>query len=91
MTTKMAMATTAKASPRAVRVCTELPSARACFSVKGAYFVAYWSAPSTSMGATLMHATQVIQPVVKLAKEPNEMWGKRTTPPDSGNMVPSSA
>ena len=38
-----------------------------------------------------MHATQVIQPVVKLAKEPNEMCGKRTTPPDSGNMVPSSA
>ncbi len=62
-----------------------------CLVVSGAYFVAYCSAPSTSIGAVVATATQRIHPVVKLAKEPCERCGKRTTPPEIGNMVPSSA
>ncbi len=91
MTTKIAMRMTPTASPRPVSVWTVLPSARVLAFVKSAYFVAYCSAPSTSIGATLIHATQVIHPVMKLATDPKPMWGKRTTPPDSGNIAPSSA
>jgi hypothetical protein len=35
--------------------------------------------------------SQVIQPLVKLAKDPNEKCGKRMTPPATGNITPSSA
>ena len=52
---------------------------------------AYCSAASTSTGATLAAESQVIQPMVKLAKEPKAKCGKRTTPPETGNIVPSSA
>ncbi len=91
MTTKTAMSSTATTRPSPVSVCTVAPSVTVCFSVNGAYFVAYCRAPSTSMGATLRQATQVIHPVTKLAVEPKAMCGKRTTPPESGNIVPSSA
>jgi hypothetical protein len=50
-------------------VCTSGPPT-VCFSVKAAYLVAYWSAASTSIGAVVATATQVIQPV-----EPNDRWG----------------
>ena len=33
----------------------------------------------------------MIQPIVKLANEPKAKCGKRTTPPETGNIVPSSA
>jgi len=35
-----------------------------CGLVKSAYFVAYWSAPNTSIGAVVATATQVIHPEV---------------------------
>jgi hypothetical protein len=47
-------------------------------------------AAMTSIGATLAAASQVIQPIVKLANEPKAKCGKRTTPPETGNIVPSS-
>ena len=49
---------------------------------------AYWRAASTSTGATLAAESQVIQPIVKLVNEPKAKWGKRTTPPETGNIVP---
>ncbi len=88
--TNSAISTTALPYPRAVSVCTVSPLTT-CLVVKGAYFVPYCRAASTSMGAVVATATKVIHPEVKLARCPNAIWGKRTTPPESGYITPSSA
>ena len=71
-------------------MCTTSPLT-VCSLVNAAYLVAYCSAPSTSIGATVAAAIQLIQPMVKLANEPKDRCGKRMTPPVIGNIVPSSA
>ena len=43
--------------------------------MNGKYFVPYCSVASTSIGAVVPTATQVIQPDVKLAKVPNARCG----------------
>ena len=42
------------------------------------------------LGSAVAQAIQSIQPDRKLANEPKVMCGKRTTPPETGNAVPSS-
>src|SRR3954462_14135095 len=84
------MPATATAYPSPVSVWTGSPSTM-CDFVNGAYLVAYCSAPSTSIGAVVATATHRIQPVVKLANDPCETCGNRTTPPEMGNTAPTSA
>jgi hypothetical protein len=59
--------------------------------VNPANFVAYVKAPSTSIAGTATVDTHVTNPTEKLANEPQTGCGYRTTPPEIGDMGPSSA
>ena len=89
ITQKSARRPSAVTMPTGVSVCTGSPSTM-CLSVKWYHFVAYWSTPVVSMAGTTAAATQVIQPIEKLANPPKAYCGNRMTPPVTGNIVPSS-
>jgi hypothetical protein len=75
------------------RVSTNVHRCGAIFREHGewTYLVPYVKAPSTSIAVTAADAIQLIHPRVLLANDPHTKCGYRTTPPETGNIVPSSA